>query len=344
MRSVQYGDDQKYWFVTAPAADSRDPVRLWVIGDSGQPGEIANAVRDSMKIWVNDHPRENRTAIDQWILLGDNAYRSGSNQQYQVALFDTYPSILRNFAFWPAYGNHDARRWTFFDIFSLPEKAEAGGRKSGTEHYYSFNYGNIHIIMLDSQDSGREPGDRMLRWLEKDLNEAEQQWKIVVFHHPPYSKGSHDSDDKGDSGGRMMEMRSNVLPILEKYDVDLVLSGHSHGYERSRMIACHYGPSSEFSEANVVSSGLDQQHQRYLKASKAGNGTLYVVAGASSKVDYAEMNHPAMAVSKKEAGSLLIDIEGNVLTGRYINAKAAVIDEFSIEKQADYTSGFAGCV
>lgn len=352
--AIKYGGSKADWFTTAPNTGAIESVRLWVIGDSGKPGPVARAVRDAMKSWVMENPREGKNSIDQWLLLGDNAYSSGSNQQYQAALFDAYPGILRNQAFWPVYGNHDARRWTFFDIFSLPEYAESGGIQSGTEYYYSFDYANIHFVMLDSQDSDRDPEGKMLRWLQRDLQAyqqathqaGQQDWLIVAFHHPPYSKGSHDSDDAGDSGGRLVDMRENVLPVLEQYGVDLVLTGHSHGYERSRLIDCHYADSSEFNEKRqVVSDGVDGENTRYIKPGgrAAHAGAVYLVAGASSKVDGTMDAHPVMAFSMLETGSLVIDVEGNVLTSRYINSEGMVIDEFSIEKKDGYQNNYGGC-
>jgi hypothetical protein len=348
--AMVYGGGVDDWFMTAPETGANnEAVRLWVIGDSGKPGQVQQAVRDAMKTWVKNNPREDRPYLDQWLALGDNAYRSGSNQQYQAALFDAYPAILKNIALWPVYGNHDARRWAFFDIFSLPEQAESGGVVSGTEHYYSFDYANIHYVMLDSQDSDRGPGGDMLQWLQRDLQANQQKWLIVAFHHPPYSKGSHDSDDEGDSRGRLVDMREYVLPVLEKYGVDLVLSGHSHGYERSYLMDCHYGDSSEFSNKNIVSQGAEGKNVDFIKGKGGHSGAVYVVAGASAKVDRAKMNHPAMAVSLMQAGSLLIDIESNTLVARYINADAQVADEFIIEKRDDGSwqehrnPAYAGC-
>ena len=351
--AMKYGGSEEDWFMTAPETGVDTPVRLWVIGDSGDPGKTSWAVRDAMKDWTESNPRENKPYIDQWVTLGDNAYRSGSNQQYRFGFFDPYYEILKNIAPWPGYGNHDARRRAFFDIFSLPEQAESGGEASATEHYYSFDYANIHTIMLDSQDSEREPDGEMLNWLKRDLEAYQasgQDWLIVAFHHPPYSKGSHDSDDDGDSGGRLVEMREYVLPVLEQYGVDLVLSGHSHGYERSHLMDCHYGESSEFAQSHIVSQGIEGQHARFLKAkAQPHSGTVYVVAGASAKVDRADLDHPAMVVSMREAGSLIIDIEGDRLVSRYINDKAEVVDEFSIEKREDDSwleyrnAQYAGC-
>ena len=335
---INHSGSENDWFMTAPETGLDTAVRLWVIGDAGQPGKIAWAVRDAMKAWVDENPREGKPYLDQWLTLGDNAYRSGSDQQFRFGFFDSYSGILKNIAPWPGYGNHDSRRRAFFKIFSLPEQAESGGVASGSEHYYSFDYANIHTIMLDSQDSDRDPDGEMLSWLKRDLEAykaSDQDWLIVIFHHPPYTRGSHNSDDEGDSGGRMADMRQAVLPVLEQYGADLVMSGHSHVYERSYLMACHYGDSSQFSDKNIVSHGADGNDIDFVKQKGAHSGTVYVVAGASAKVDRGPINHPAMAVSMMKAGSLLIDIEGNHLVARYIGADAEVEDEFTIEKMED---------
>ena len=80
----------------------------------------------------------------------------------------------------------------------------------------------------------------MLTWLEADLAANTNEWLIAFWHHPPYSKGSHDSDWEME----LIQMRENALPLLESYGVDLVLSGHSHCYERSYFLDGHYGRSS----------------------------------------------------------------------------------------------------
>ena len=334
------------WFRTMPAEDSTKPTRIWVIGDSGQVGETSLAVRDAMLEWVEQNPRKDNDYIDLWLSLGDLAYRSGTNEQFQAALFDTYPDILRNKSLWPVYGNHDARRWTYFKLFTLPENGEAGGVPSRTENYYAIDYANIHLVMLDSQDSSLSPDSEMLNWLKSDLARNTKQWLIVAFHHPPYTRGSHNSDDRKDSTGRLVKVRQNVLPILEAASVDLVLSGHSHMYERSHLMDCHYGYSDEFSDNNIVSKGIEGRYRKYRKPEKniAHSGTVYVVAGSSSKVDRGPLNHPAMAVALEEAGSLIIDVDGNRLTSRFINDKGEVKDEFSIEKKNGFVSNFTQCV
>ena len=143
----------------------------------------------------------------------------------------------------------------------------------------------------------------------------------------------------------MIKVRENVLPILEAAAVDVVLSGHSHMYERSHLMDCHYGNSGEFSDNNIISRGMKGRYREYRKPEKniAHSGAVYVVAGSSSKVDHGPLDHPAMAVSVEEAGSLVIDIEGNKLTSRFINDKGEVKDEFSIEKKNGFASNYTQC-
>ena len=96
----------------------------------------------------------------------------------------------------------------YFQIFNIPTDGSAGGVASGTEKYYSFDYGRIHFICLDSMTSSRAPGSPMLTWLEQDLGATTQDWIIVFFHHPPYTKGSHNSDTET----QLIEMRTAPSP------------------------------------------------------------------------------------------------------------------------------------
>jgi len=340
-------NSKNQWFYTNPVTDQ--PVRIWVIGDSGEPGKTLDQVRDSAFDWMRQNPLVSNQAtsplVNVWLALGDIAYRSGSNDQFQAALFEPFVALMPNTVLWPVYGNHDARRWTYFRIFDLPENAEAGGVASHTENYYSFDYSNVHFVVLDSEDSDRSKDGDMANWLRRDLAHNKKPWVIAAFHHPPYSKGTHDSDNASDSRGRMQQMRENIVPVLEAGGVDLVLSGHSHMYERSELMDCAYGNSKAFSASNIVSTGVDNKSQQYLKPlnKKKHQGAIYVIAGSSSKVDRGELDHPALPVGLLEAGSMVIDVTGDKLTARFINKKGQIRDEFSITKEADYSGDYQGC-
>jgi hypothetical protein len=278
-------------------------------------------------------------------MLGDNAYYYGEDRDYQKAMFSgAYEPILRSVVAWPTPGNHDIRSadshsqtGPYYEIFTLPKEGQAGGVPSGTEAYYSFDYGNIHYVSLDSDDTPRDIGSPMLTWLEKDLKESKSSWKIVFLHHPPYTKGTHDSDKDMDSRGRMIEVRENILPILEKHGVDLVLSGHSHVYERSYLLKNHYGTSDTFNPATMIikTEGKSRRHRSTFYKNKDNRGTVYIVCGVSGH-EYrgGKLGHPAFAYnSYLYAGSLAIDIKNNVLFLVFLDTKGKARDSFSIIKE-----------
>ena len=339
---------KNFWFKTAPLtkANSNDSVRFWVTGDQGYPNIIQTQVRDAMLSWVKQNPRTTKYSPvpDFWITTGDNAYRSGSNEQFQAGFFEPYKTILRNTPVWPTYGNHDARRWVFFDIFTFPTKAESGGVASGSEHYYSFDYANIHFVMLDTQESSLDVDDKMLGWLQNDLQKTKQQWLVTIFHHPPYTKGTHNSDNERDSAGRLISVRKNILPVLEKAGVDLVLSGHSHMYERSDLINCHYGNSSTFNKKMIRATAKDNKYTKKENNISESSGTIYTVIGSSSKVDIGPLNHPAMPYSLREAGSMIFDVNKNKLKAYFINKDGTVKDQFEITKGVKKGVGVRSCL
>jgi acid phosphatase type 7 len=166
----------------------------------------------------------------------------------------------------------------------LPRNGQAGGVASGTEAYYAFDYANVHFIVLDSMDSSRAPGDPMLTWLHDDLAATGQEWVIAIWHHPPYSKGSHNSDNAADSGGRMIDMRETVLPILEAGGVDVVLTGHSHNYERSYLLdgAYGYGTSPNFATPSFNTLLADGRILDAGDGNPSGNGAYQKNAGGTS--------------------------------------------------------------
>ncbi len=335
-------DDQ--WFVTSPTPGSTLPLRFWVQGDPGTFNEGARAVLGAMKQWVKAHPRDDRPPFDLWLTTGDNGYSSGRDRDYQKNLFDAYPDLLRAIPYVPVYGNHDARRRAFYQLFTFPENGEAGGVPSGSAHYFSFDYGNVHFIVLDSQDTNRSEGGPMREWLRRDLASTHQTWRIVLFHHPPYSRATHDSDSLTDSLGRMTQMRENFLPLLEQEGVDLVLSGHSHVYERSYLLRCHYGKSKTFTPEMIVQPGNGDKTP-YLKPLQpvARDGTVYAVVGSTSNLDDGPLDHPANLMEMHERGSMMIDVEGNTLSANFINSEGKVSDHFVIVKSAEVVETPASC-
>ncbi len=309
--------------------------RVWVVGDSGSGNSGQLAVRDGFLKF------EGTQKADLWLMLGDNAYWDGKDQEYQTKLFEPYKNLLRRLPLWPTYGNHDGHSANstketgpYYDIFTLPRKAEAGGVPSGTEAYYSFDYANIHFICLNSYDLSRSPTAAMATWLKKDLAASKALWKIAYWHHPPYSKGSHDSDNET----RLIEMRKFILPILESGQIDLVLCGHSHGYERSYLMDGHYGFSTTFRPLHLLDKGDGDPKGDggYWKLSgQAHKGTVYVVAGNGASVaTWPRYDHPALPIRSTKLGSLVLDVNRDRLLCQAIDTKGMVFDRFELSKGA----------
>ena len=330
-------------FTTPPLPGGPPPPPLWVLGDPGTKNAIATAVRDVYYKYTGNR------ATDLWLLLGDNAYPEGTDADYQKAIFEMYPKTLATSPVWPALGNHDQKSansatqsGVYYDIFTLPTLGEAGGLMSGTEAYYSFDYANIHFICLDSQDSDRTANGAQAQWLKADLAATTRDWIIAYFHHPTYTKGTHDSDKDTDSAGRMNDMRANILPILEQGGVDLILTGHSHVYERSWLMDGHYGKSPTFdAAAHVKQKGNGRADgegvYRKPRARTPHQGDVNVVTGsaghAGSTTKPPPLNHPAFFISLNEPGSSVIDVDGLKLDLVFLNDKGEKRDWFSIIKE-----------
>ena len=332
--TTQEGDTANHFFVTSPEVGTPKATRMWILGDSGTADSNAAAVRDAFLSVVGGQ------SPDLWLMLGDNAYNDGTDSQYQNAVFNMYPTVLRNSVLWPTLGNHDGhtansslQSGPYYDIFTLPAAAQAGGLSSGTEAYYSFDYGDIHFVCLESYETDRSAGGAMMTWLAADLADNLANWTIVFFHHPPYSKGSHDSDVETE----LVQMRANALPIMEAAGVDLVLSGHSHSYERSFLLDGHYGVSGTLTPAMKLDAGDGREagtgaYQKPGGGPAPNEGAVYVVAGSSGQADADTLDHPAMHVSMAVLGSMIIDVDGDRLDAQFIDDNGDVLDSFTIEK------------
>lgn len=346
------------YFKTSPLEDSRDKYRFWAIGDAGMSDGNQRAVRDGFLI------RNQQEHIDGWIMLGDNAYGSGisdgTQSCYQTAFFDNmYGQIISKTVCWPALGNHDYNNHipfspspAYFDIFNLPTQGEAGGYPSGTEKYYSYNYGNIHFIVLDSYDEDRSSNGPMATWLITDLQQCTSEWIIAYWHHPPYTKGSHDSDNSNFLDGECEDMRENIIPILEQYGVDLILNGHSHSYERSMLIDSHYGTSGTLAQSMILDAGTggnedDCPYQKHTQYTKSHQGTVYAVVGCSGKLSSVSSSWPHPVIAEADyttMGSMLLTIEKNRLDAEFIRTDGSVFDHFSIIKNAGKRDTIRACM
>lgn len=347
------GDDADHFFQTSPIPGSPKRTRVWAIGDSGtseeyDQGDLTGGVRGwvrSYNLFYEYLAYSSNRYTDVWLLLGDNAYTSGTDHQHQVGLFNKYPELLRQTVVWPCPGNHEyyngatlatTESGPYYDIFSMPRTAEAGGVPSGSEAYYSFDFGNIHFVSLDSMGLNRGSGatswlgtnGAMYSWLELDLAETMQEWIIMFWHHPPYTKGSHNSDTEGD----LIQMRGNFVPLMDAYGVDLVLNGHSHSYERSFQVRGHTGHSSTLTGGMIVDGGDGRPTGDGAYSRASGTGTVYAVCGSSGKTGSRiyNLDHPVMVTSMWEHGSVILDIAGTQLDASFLDDEGVIRDSYTI--------------
>ena len=144
---------------------------------------------------------------------GDLVSNGTAYEQWEEQFFAPLGGTLAHVPIFPVLGNHEQNSEHFYNFFP-----------SGS--WYAFNYGCAQFIALDTNTAsgGFAPGTEQHAWLEQTLAETDATWRIVWFHHPPYSSGNH---------GCSFEQREAFAPLFEKYKVDMVFNGHDHIYERS---------------------------------------------------------------------------------------------------------------
>ena len=329
------GGDAQHYFETSPVRGSKADLRIWVVGDSGTGEHDQKEVHRAMQEYTQETKRE----LDLYLHVGDMAYGDGTDVQFQRNFFDIYQPTLRHTVCWPTMGNHEGYTsrgisgfGPYYDSYVVPTAAEAGGLASGTEAYYSFDIADVHFVCLDSHDLDRTPDGAMARWLVADLEEAQGNWLIAFWHHPPYTKGSHDSDKEG----QLIEMRTHIMPILEASGVDIVLTGHSHIYERSMLIDGAYATPT-VAEGVVVDDGdgHPQGDGPYRKSEGLNphEGTVSIVTGHGGASLSRRGTMPIMREIIVEHGSVILDIKGDTLTGTMVNKNTVERDVFGIVKR-----------
>jgi 3',5'-cyclic AMP phosphodiesterase CpdA len=345
---LQSGSDN--FFRTAPLASTSRRLAFSVFGDCGRDQNSFRTL--SLRSYLNN-TTSNRA--DLMLLLGDNAYNSGTDAEYQAEFFTPYgSSILKNHVLFPAPGNHDYgdnggffqgdNVLPYYNHFTVPTNGECGGVASGSKAYYSYNWGNVHFLSLDSygketvsQFKLYDTASPQVQWIKRDLAANTRPWVVAYWHHPPYTMGSHNSDTEFD----LVSLRQNLLTILERYGVDLVMCGHSHNYERSYLIRNHYGFESSFSEANNAVSlssakydGSANSCPYIVTNQKEKHGTVYVVSGSAGADGGVQGSfpHAAMPYSIDDGGMFYFEVEGNRLDAKFLHINGTVADKFTIMK------------
>jgi hypothetical protein len=207
-------------FHTAPAAGS-GTIRLIAFGDSGNWSSAQSHIASLITA----------DTFDLAVHTGDVVYSQGTYAQFETNFFPFYRAWMRQKAIFPSIGNHDdmtASATPYRTFFVLPRDGASPAYPNNAERFYSFDYGPAHIIVLDTEAAFLNSSRRaeQIAWLTADLQASQDApWRIAVFHRPPYSSGIEHSSE--------LAVRAAFGPLFEQYNVQMVLTGHEHGYERT---------------------------------------------------------------------------------------------------------------
>lgn len=168
--------------------------------------------------------------------VGDLVDNGESAAQWK-AWFNSMEDMTSEIPLAPLMGNHETYdlNWkirkplAYLNYFSLP----SNGVEEFQNHFYSFDFGPVHFVMLDTQFKEEEEfwphlKEVELAWLREDLSKTDKEWKIVVMHKDVLTY----SNTKSHRPAGINDLGKAFMPIFEEYGVDAVFSGHYHTYRR----------------------------------------------------------------------------------------------------------------
>ncbi|CAH0119250.1 hypothetical protein PAE9249_01749 [Paenibacillus sp. CECT 9249] len=283
-------------FATAEA--SGDGTKFLFFGDS-QAGD-----QKGFELWGNilhkaiaDHPDA------EFIMHAGDMVDKGYLEKEWNMWFDEAQDAFMNTTLVGIIGNHEVMgtraNSDFLAHFNQPGNGLAG--LEGTN--FSFDYKDVHFVVLNSEYEY----ERQAEWLRDDLAKTEKPWKIVAFHRGPYGS-QYDTE----------VVRSNWVPVLEEFGVDLVLNGHDHIYLRTTM---------KDGEKKML-----------------GEGTTYVVAGSTGPKFYGLTQRPWHQIVDDEHTQIYTSIEtkGNTLTFEARTIDGREVDRFTLTKEMGEPDPIAG--
>jgi 3',5'-cyclic AMP phosphodiesterase CpdA len=190
--------------LTLPNQDGA--LKFGVMGDFGTGSRQQQQLADQMARVHSQFP------FELMITVGDNMY-GGQRPGDFVKKFETpYKALLgAGVKFYASLGNHDNRQQAAYSLFNM------GGRT-----YYTFKAPKQDVRFFALESSYLDPAQ--LQWLERELENSREDWKIPYFHHPLYSSGDRHGSD--------LSKRKVLEPLFLKYGVTVVFAGHDHVYER----------------------------------------------------------------------------------------------------------------
>ena len=357
------------WFYTRT---TKNKTRFALVGDSGEGSKEQAAI--AFQIY--------QAQPDFTMIIGDIVYEMGLAREYLKNFFPYYMAqeaspergapLLGKIPFYSVIGNHDVLSddldkypdgLAYFHYMDLPMNAPQGqfylkpkGSDEALKNFksitrprypsmtnYSFDYGNVHILVLDSNPYTSPLDSQLLPWFINDIRTSKADWKIVSFHHPGFNSNAAHNDDQ------LMRLLS---PIMEELNVDLVLSGHVHNYQRT--VPLLFDPKKDDAGKQYVISPegrvegtftLDNAFDGVSKTKP--KGIIYIVTGAGGAPLYDDKltNYPDKWLNGPSAANpftikmvsdlhsfTLIETNGKTLILKQIDKEGNVFDEIKVTK------------
>lgn len=256
-------------------------VRFAVIGDSGRGDQAQNDVARQMTTWHERFP------FDFVVMLGDNLYPPHGPDDYATKFERPYHALLdAGVKFYAAIGNHDPAAELGYQGFNMEGRRYYSFRRN-ERNVQGLEGAGVRFFVLDSRSFDPE----QLAWLHRELAASQTDWKICYFHHPLYTSGRY--------GNAARVLRLVVEPILIEGDVDVVLSGHEHFYER-----------------------MHPQH-----------GISYFISGGAGSLREADIHRPSAIMARgfdTDFHFMMMEVSGDTLYFQAISRAGHTIDAGAI--------------
>ena len=222
---------------------------------------------------------------------GDIVETGGTESQWDWLLNDSTNSLL-NTTIMPAAGNHEtyassasSASSVLVDHFNLPIVT---GENTSTGDYYSYDYGNAHFIVLNTNDNSSGAGplsNAQINWLKADVAKSNKQWKILSMHKGIYTTGKHLDD------ADIIASRAQLVPIMDQLNIDLIFQGHDHTYARSKFLASGVAQATteitESMNGEQIKYAVNPAGRMYITVNAAGP-KVYGLETSNAKVTLAD--------------------------------------------------------
>ncbi|HEU4894080.1 MAG TPA: metallophosphoesterase [Vicinamibacterales bacterium] len=247
--------------------NKEDALKFGVLGDFGTGKREQYDLGEQMGRVHSQFP------FQLMITVGDNLY-GGQRPADFVKKFETpYKSLLSaGVRFYASLGNHDSRQQSAYALFNMDGRT-----------YYTFKAPKQDVRFFALESSYLDP--TQLQWLERELQNSREDWKIPYFHHPLYSSGDRHGSD--------LSKRKALEPLFLKYGVSVVFAGHDHVYERvmPQQGITHFvvGSSGQLRKGNIdkgtgFTAYANATEQAFLVAEISGDQLFFNAVSKSGKV------------------------------------------------------------